>query len=153
MNFALGFETGTAITYSSGGDGIPDWWRQKYFGHATGQANDLSRAGDDPAGDGLTNLQKYILGLDPTKADSAQFKLIITRTSPSTINLTFPSITDRLYQIVYATSLSGPWSNAGNAMWGSGSTMTYIDNGTDTGSAPNTASKRFYKLQVSLPPQ
>ncbi len=65
MNFALGFETGAAITYDSDGDGIPDWWTQQYFGHATGQAGDLSRAGDDPDHDGLTNLQKYILGTNP----------------------------------------------------------------------------------------
>ena len=24
-------------------DGIPDWWRLAYFGHALGQASDLSR--------------------------------------------------------------------------------------------------------------
>jgi hypothetical protein len=152
MNFALGFETGAAVTYDSDGDGIPDWWTQQYFGHATGQLGDLSRAGDNPTGDGLTNLQKYILGLDPTKPDSAQFKLIITRTSPSTISLTFPSIHDRMYQILYSSSPAGPWTNAGNAMLGTASTMTYIDNGNDTGSAPNANLKRFYKLQVSLNP-
>jgi hypothetical protein len=152
MNFALGFETGTAITYSSGGDGIPDWWRQKYFGHPTGQAGDLSRAGDNPAGDGLTNLQKYILGLSPLLPDAAQNKLVITRPSLSTVSLTFPSITNRLYQIMYASSVTGPWLNAGNASWGTGSTMSYIDDGTNTGSPPNVGLKRFYKLQVSLPP-
>ena len=41
MNFALGFETGKSITYDSDGDGIPDWWTQQYFGHATGQAGDF----------------------------------------------------------------------------------------------------------------
>ncbi len=153
MSFVFGFETGTALTYSSGQDGIPDWWRQKYFGHTNGQAGDLSRAGDNPTGDGLTNLQKYILGLDPTKADAAQFKLIITRASSSTVNLSFPSITNRLYQIVYSSSPAGPWTNAGSALWGTGSNMIYTDNGTDTGSPPNAGTRRFYKLQVSLPSQ
>ena len=151
MNFALGFQTGAAITYDSDGDGIPDWWTQQYFGHPTGQAGDLSRAGDDPAHDGLTNLQKYILGLDPTKADAAQFKLTIARTSPSAMTLTFPSIHDRLYQILYASSMAGPWMNAGSAQSGTSSTMTYIDNGTDTGSPPTVGTTRFYKLQVTLP--
>jgi hypothetical protein len=43
----------------SDGDGIPDWWCQMYFGHPNGQADDLTRAGDDWDGDGLTNLQEY----------------------------------------------------------------------------------------------
>jgi Concanavalin A-like lectin/glucanases superfamily/Bacterial TSP3 repeat len=43
----------------SDGDGIPDWWCQRYFGHPNGQADDLTRAGDDWDGDGLTNLQEY----------------------------------------------------------------------------------------------
>ena len=47
------------------GDGIPDWWMAQYFGHPTGQASDGSFAWNDPAGDGLSNLQKYLLGLNP----------------------------------------------------------------------------------------
>jgi hypothetical protein len=47
------------------GDGIPDWWMVQYFGHPTGQASDQSFAWNDPAGDGLSNLQKYLLGLNP----------------------------------------------------------------------------------------
>jgi Alpha amylase, catalytic domain/Glycosyl hydrolase family 57 len=152
MNFALGFETGAALTYDSDGDGIPDWWTQKYFGHPTGQAGDLSRAGDNPAGDGLTNLQKYILGLSPLSADSALSELKIARTSSSTVTLTFSTIHDRMYQILYSNSLTGSWLPAGNAMLGTASTMNYIDNGNDTGSPPTVGQKRFYKLQVSLLP-
>jgi hypothetical protein len=152
MNFALGFETGAQITYSSGGDGIPDWWRQQYFGHPTGQAGDLSRAGDNPAGDGLTNLQKYILGLNPLLADAQLSELIIARASPTAVNLTFPTIRDRMYQIYYSNSLNGTWLPAGSAIAGTASNITYIDNGTDTGSPPTVGQQRFYKLQVSLIP-
>jgi hypothetical protein len=34
-------------------DGIPDWWRLAYFGHALGQAGDKSRGQDDADGNGI----------------------------------------------------------------------------------------------------
>jgi hypothetical protein len=55
------------------GDGIPDWWMIQYFGHPTGQASDQSFAWNDPAGDGLSNLQKYQLGLSPLVWDNLHF--------------------------------------------------------------------------------
>ena len=53
------------VDVDTDGDGIPDSWMIQYFGHPTGQASDQSFAWDDPAGDGLSNLQKYLLGLNP----------------------------------------------------------------------------------------
>jgi hypothetical protein len=151
MNFSLGFETGAAVTYDSDGDGIPDWWTQQYFGHATGQLGDLSRAGDDPDGDGRTNLQEYILGSNPKVPDSAAYQMTITRTSSTTVALTFPTIRDRNYQIYYSANLVN-WQTAGGAIAGTASPVTYTDNGSDTGSPPSLGTKRFYKLQVSLVP-
>lgn len=43
-----------------------------FFGHLDPRAIDLSRAGDDPDGDCLTNLDEYRAGMDPTVALSAQ---------------------------------------------------------------------------------
>lgn len=40
--------------------GIPDWWQLEYFGYVGIDPN-----APDPAGDGYTNLQKYLLGLNP----------------------------------------------------------------------------------------
>jgi len=61
------------IPGDSDSDGIPDWWMIKYFGHPTGQAGDHSLAGDNPAGDGLSNLQKYLLGRNPLIWDDLHF--------------------------------------------------------------------------------
>jgi len=45
------------------GDGLPDGWEWQYFG------NLLQTANGDPDGDGLTNLEEYQLGTDPTKIE------------------------------------------------------------------------------------
>jgi hypothetical protein len=47
----------------SDGDGIPDWWEEKYKLNP----NEASDATKDSTGDGYTNIEKYINGIDPTK--------------------------------------------------------------------------------------
>jgi hypothetical protein len=47
----------------SDGDGIPDWWELKHGLNP----NDPSDAAKDCNGDGYTNIEKYINGLDPTR--------------------------------------------------------------------------------------
>ncbi len=54
-------------TPDSDGDGIPDWWMLKYFGHATGQSGDNTLASQDYDGDGYNNLTEYQNGTDPNK--------------------------------------------------------------------------------------
>lgn len=44
------------------GDGMPDWWEKKYGLNP----NDPSDANRDLNGDGYTNIEKYINGIDPT---------------------------------------------------------------------------------------
>jgi hypothetical protein len=53
---------GDPITYTQN-DGIPDWWKQKYGL----DIHDPSVATKDCNGDGYTNIEKYLDGLDPTK--------------------------------------------------------------------------------------
>jgi len=47
--------------YSTLGDGVADWWKVTYGFSLT----DTNVASADPEGDGLSNLQKYQLGLNP----------------------------------------------------------------------------------------
>ena len=46
------------------GDGLPDGWKQRYGFDLT-----VNNADADPDGDGLTNLQEYLLGTNPLVAD------------------------------------------------------------------------------------
>ncbi len=62
------------------GDGIPDWWRQFYFGGDGSTTNGDSCATCDADGTGEGNRFKYVVGLDPTQASSV-FTLNITNDS------------------------------------------------------------------------
>jgi hypothetical protein len=44
-------------------DGIPDWWERKYGLNP----NDPADGNGDLNGDGYTNLEKYLNGIDPTR--------------------------------------------------------------------------------------
>lgn len=49
----------------SDGNGLPDWWQQKYFGRLGIDPN------ADPDGDGWSNLREYLAGTDPTRANTS----------------------------------------------------------------------------------
>lgn len=89
-----------------------DAWRQTYF-HTTG---DTGSAADlaNPSGDGMPNLLKYALGLDPTirsapPTPSCQsYNGGGTRLSLSFTRLSYPP--DVTLEVQTADSLSGPWT-------------------------------------------
>ncbi len=88
---------------SSTGDGIPDAWRQQYFGGDGTTTNNLSCALCDPDGDGQNNLTEFLAGTDPTNSVSC-WRIQASPTngaSPLIVNVTDnstgPSITDRLW--------------------------------------------------------
>ncbi len=64
-------------------DGLPNWWEEKYFGHPTG-----ANADEDVDGDGLTNMEEFLLGTDPTNPDTDGDGLldgdniVVTRSDP-----------------------------------------------------------------------
>ena len=57
--YALGYVADTD------GDGMPDWWEDEY-----GLDPGVDDSGDDPDGDGYTNLQEYLVGLSPIVANT-----------------------------------------------------------------------------------
>jgi alpha-tubulin suppressor-like RCC1 family protein len=54
-------------------DGIPNWWRARYFGSGS-KADNTSCASCDPDGDGFTNLQEYHAGTDPLHSPVPTFR-------------------------------------------------------------------------------
>ena len=119
-------------------DGIPDAWTQLYFGHATGQAADLSRAGDDADGDGMSNWAEYIAGTIPTNA------LSYLRVEPmipgSPRNLQFLAVSNRTYSIERIDRLgSDPWLKLADVVARTNSRLeTVVD--------PQPVTNRFYRL-------
>ncbi len=127
------------------GDGIPDWWRQLYFGGDGASTNGQSCATCDADATGQDNQFKYVVGLNPTNAASV-FALSITNSPPPNLlfgpisagRIVTPQFTDNLFDIVWQT-LTTPVTTQTN-----GSQFVISD--------PNpSSSQRFYRIQITLP--
>jgi len=129
----------------SDGDGIPDSWMLLYFGHATGQASDHSRATDDADGDGMSNLQEFLAGTDPTSSESV-FRILSIGMQGDDVLLTWATAGGRTNAVQAASNLSGTFSNISPniIITGSGDTTT---NYLDPGAATNWPSL-FYRIRL-----
>ena len=131
------------------GDGVPDSWTLQYFGHATGQTGDLSRASDDADGTGQNNLFKYVAGLDPTNSASV-FVLNIETVDgqPAQRRLIFsPRLADRTYRVLFGTNL------VDSASWAEVSPATTSDSNSERSVTDLNAvdGSRFYRVEITLP--
>ena len=124
-------------------DGIPDWWRLAYFGHALGSASDNSRASDDADGDGASNLSEFLSGTDPLDPASV-FKVIQAATVEADVQVSCSTVPTRTYQLQRRASLdaTSSWSNVGQPMPGTGGALVL----TDSGGATNSAA--YYRVQA-----
>lgn len=59
------------LSVDEDGDGFPDWWEKKYFNNSATAATLYA----DPDGDGLTNLEEFLLGTDPTVGNAGDTPL------------------------------------------------------------------------------
>lgn len=129
-------------------DGIPDWWRLAYFGHALGAAADASRAGDDADGDGVSNLTEFLHGADPRNASSVpaapSFNLAQIILTNGGVRLGSGSATNWTFQLQRRDTLVGgvDWSNLNAALPGTGGLIWF----TDPTMAANAA--RLYRIQA-----
>jgi hypothetical protein len=122
--------------YDSDGDGTPDAWMLQYFGHLTGQAGDKSLAGDDPDGDGYTNLEEYQNGGNPKVFDIGSAYIW------TAIEVGWKTVSGTNYQVQTITDLtSNNWVNLGSNIVGNGAITTILD-------STRTNAHKFYRVVV-----
>jgi len=120
-------------------DGVEDKWEKTYFG------SESASAIEDPDNDGFCNFMEFDLGFNPLIKNS----LSIASSSSTTVS--WSSEKDRVYKLYYTNNIE--WTNtqfiqAGPYRLGTGSTLTWTDDGRNTNLTPQNSSvtKRFYKL-------
>ena len=138
------------INWSSGappdsdGDGLPDVWMMRYFGHTDGLAADLSRAGDDADGDTMTNLAEFLAGTDPRDALS-YLKIEATRHGDGVV-LSFNAVSNKTYTVLAREQVEGtPWQPLTNL-------AAAPTTGIITLMPPSGDAKRFYRLVTPREP-
>ena len=131
-----------AANADSNGDGIPDWWMIQYFGHTTGQAFDQSLAQDDPNGTGMTALQDYIAGTNPTDPTSVFQVLVAPPTAPGgNVTLVWTAATGRSYSVQYKDSLDDP-------AWQTLNGTPTINGNQGQFAVPSDQTSRYYRIVV-----
>jgi ELWxxDGT repeat protein len=123
----------------SDGDGLPDWWEQRFFGGLD------ARPEDDPDGDGMTNWQESRAGTDPNKIDSVLKIANVIPTGEGKIRLEWPSVIDHSYALLRSSQLSSrpeDYTIVARGIWATPPTNNYVDT-TATGQGPY-----FYRLRL-----
>jgi hypothetical protein len=76
--------------------------------------------------------------------------LTIQRLPAGTMRLSFPAETGRSYTIQWDNDLTPPWTTINPPLSGStGATLLWTDDGSQTGTSPASAHKRFYRVLVN----
>lgn len=139
-NLATG--TVTVVARFSTGDGIPDWWRQYYFGGDGKVTNAQSCASADPDGDGMDNMTEYQAGNNPLDGRSA-IRVLSLSTTGRVANVQFTTELGQSFFLERSSDLvSGNWTNASSPVWG------HMDAATVSEALSNQAGKAFYRVRV-----
>ena len=142
--FAVGLlKTSIAdLTGDSNNDTLPDSWQIQYF---TSPNNPLAAPNAMPAGDGVPNWMKYLLGLNPllpgisvtnglsigvvwADGNSLQNPYGATNTIQifTAAEVAFNTQSNKTYQIQAASSVSSGWQNIGSPILGTGQALSYV---------------------------
>ena len=119
-------------------NGICDWWEDLYFG-------DFVDPNADPDGDGMSNLQEFLAGTDPTDKNSA-FVFMSSRPLPNNrFEVTWQSAEGRSYTLLrYPSVLSTNYSVIRSNLVGTPPLNTFVD----TNTVP--PGPYFYRLKLEL---
>ncbi len=117
--------------FDNDGDGLPDDWERQYGLSPENPGDALA----DSDGDGLTNLQEYHLGRNPTLADPLRFGSVMTLEN-GVFNLSVEEVLGRSVTLKASTNLMN-WFTVTNST-GSDGTIYFRD-------ATATDEQRFYR--------
>lgn len=131
-------------------------WRYRYFGLAGMSPTDANGASDraNPAGDGINNLTKYALGLDPTAnyyATGANGMPVVQRQTTGAdtrLTLTFTgAVPDVTYNVQATSALTGAWETLATFTGASAVNTFTVPDSQPT----NASTARFMRLQITTP--
>ena len=119
-------------------NGLPDWWELQYFGHLTGTDPNA-----DPDQDGMSNLEEWLAGTNPTNASSCLRLVALPSNNTNAFVVSWPSVAGKYYWLECATNLlTGFNSVVQTNIAATAPTNT----ATDTTILPGNA--RFYRVGV-----
>lgn len=123
------------------GDGIPDWWENRYGG-----TNLFAGGTSDYDLDGLTDSGEYIADTNPTNSASL-LRAEVLQSETSGFSIWWESVTSRQYSVFMSTNLLEEWPGTAltNSFWGDASGTNIYHDPNDT----NAAS--FYRIEVHMP--
>lgn len=126
-------------------DGLPDWWRLAYFGHALASAGDDSRAMDDADGDGMSNADEFAAGTDPTDPASVFRVTDFSLPGGTNVHLKCATVSNRVYQLQRRDDWMGgaaAWVSVGGPQPSTSNSLEFLD----PGGATNPL--RFYRVEA-----
>lgn len=137
-----------AATAATIGDGIPGYWRYQYFGDGT-RVVPGSEADADFNGNGISNLNEYLAGTDPTNAINALIPTLQrTGINREDVTISFPTITGKTYLVETTASLTTPvvWTRFASDITGTTGSSAQVTDPHTIGTVP----QRFYRCAVQV---
>ncbi|MCK4563950.1 MAG: hypothetical protein KAU94_04695, partial [Verrucomicrobia bacterium] len=119
------------------GDGLPDAWESLFFFNSV-----AAIAEDDSDGDGQSNLDEYIAGMDPTNAASC-FAVEPVKNVPEGYVVKWTAVADRIYDVLWTPDLARGFQILETGI------AHPVDSYTDT--VHSARSSGYYMVAVRLP--